>query len=93
MIGASLFVGWCLTLLWIPALADKHGRKPVYFIGMVIDLFLYVGLLVTTKLWVMILIWFLFGMASSIRIQVGYIYLTELMPKHWQTAVTTIWNI
>ena len=48
---------------------------------MALDFFFYIGLLVTTELWVMILMWFLFGMCCSIRIQVGYIYLTELMPK------------
>ena len=68
MIGASLFIGWCTTLLWLPALADKYGRKPIFFIGMCLDLVFYVGLLVTTKLWVMILIWFLFGMVCSVRI-------------------------
>ena len=81
MIGASLFIGWCCTLLWLPILADKYGRRPIFFIGMALDFFFYIGLLVTTELWVMILMWFLFGMCCSIRIQVGYIYLTELMPK------------
>jgi len=59
---------------------------------MVIQLFLYVGLLITKHLAVMISIWFLFGFLSSVRIQIGYIYLTELMPKKAQTPVTSIWN-
>ena len=25
-IGSSFFIGWCLTLLWVPRLADIHGR-------------------------------------------------------------------
>ena len=60
---------------------------------MVIQLFLYVGLLITKHLAVMISIWFLFGFLSSARMQIGYNYLMELMPKKAQTPVTSIWNI
>mmetsp|Transcript_34047 Transcript_34047/g.42013 ORF Transcript_34047/g.42013 Transcript_34047/m.42013 type:complete len:274 (+) Transcript_34047:590-1411(+) len=41
----------------------------------------------------MILMWFLVGALSSIRVNIGYVYLMELMPAKAQTLVTTIWNI
>ena len=33
MIGASLFLGWCVTLLWLPPIADKKGRRKIFWIG------------------------------------------------------------
>ena len=60
---------------------------------MVIQLSLYAGLLITKHLSVMISLWFLFGFLSSVRMQIGYIYLMELMPKKAQTPVTSIWNM
>ena len=83
MIGASLFFGWCVTLLWLPNMADRYGRKNIFWAGMVIDFFLYIGLLVTSNLYVMITMWFSFGMMSAVRINVGYVYHMELLPKKW----------
>jgi MFS family permease len=93
MIGASLFLGWCVTLLWLPNIADRKGRKRVFWAGMISQMVFYIGLLVTTNLYVMIAMWFIFGMLSAIRIQVGYVYHMELLPRKWQTPITTIWNI
>jgi len=67
MIGAALFFGWCVTLLWLPNIADRNGRKNVYWFGMCVDAILYVGVLTTTNLYVMIALWFCFGMMSCIR--------------------------
>lgn len=93
MIGASLFIGWCVTLLWLPSIADKKGRRNLFWFGMVCDLALYTGLMLTHRLGVMIFIYFCFGMICSIRIQVGYVYLMEVLPKKAQTHVTSGWNV
>ena len=57
------------------------------------QLFLYIGILVTTNLWVMILLWFTIGLITAIRISIGYVFLMELLPKKAQTAVTTGYGI
>ena len=44
-----------------------------------------------TDLTLMTFIWLGFGMNMSLRINVGYVYLVEMMPKNRQTAVTTAW--
>jgi MFS family permease len=93
MIGTSLFLGWALTLLWLPGFADKMGRKKVFLVGMIVDLGLYTGLMFTYSLEVMIVLYFLFGMMSSIRISVGYVYMVEMMPKKAQTHVTSVWSV
>ena len=84
-----MFIGWASTLLWLPAIADKKGRRMLYWIGMIIDLALFTGLLLTQELLVMIFIQFCNGAMSSIRVNVGYVYLMELMPKKAQTPVTS----
>lgn len=93
LIGSSNFLGWSCSLLWMPAIADKRGRKNVFWMTMIFSIFLYIGMLFTTHLYVMIAIFFTFGFLSSFRITVGYIYLMELMPKSTQTPVTSLWNI
>ena len=61
--------------------------------AMVAQFFLYLGILSTKHLSLMIALWFTIGLLSSIRVQVGYVYLLELMPKKGQTPVTSIWNV
>ena len=41
----------------------------------------------------MIAIWFLFGALSSVRMNIGYVYLMEMLPEKWQTPITSIWNV
>ena len=60
---------------------------------MVVQIFLYIGLLITRHLSVMIALWFTFGLFTSIRSTIGYVYLMELLPKKAQTPVTSIWNV
>lgn len=93
LFGASLFLGWSITLLWLPSFADRYGRKPFFWAAMVLDVALYVGLLFTHNMIVMICIWFTFGLLTSLRTNVGYVYLMELLPKRVQTAVTSGWNV
>ena len=50
-------------------------------------------MLFTGSLAVMSTVIFLQGALSSLRVNVGYVYLMELMPRSVQTAVTTIWCI
>ena len=92
-IGASFFVGWAITLLWVPQFGDKYGRKKLFGLALCAQLFLWIGLLTTKHLSVMIVIWLSFGVLSSIRSNVGYPYLVELMPRKSQTLATTIWCV
>lgn len=49
--------------------------------------------MVTDSLDVTIAVSFLSGMLNSIRVNIGYVYMIELMPKSSQAKVTTVWNI
>lgn len=93
MIGSMFFAGWACTLLWLPGFADRHGRRKLYFYGMIINLALYTILMLTRSLIFMNFVWFFFGLLTSIRSNIGYVYLVEMMPKKSQTYVTTFWNV
>ena len=47
----------------------------------------------THHLSVVIAMWFLFGFLSSVRVNIGYVYLMEMLPAKWQPHITSIWNI
>ena len=80
-------------MLWMPSIADKKGRKWIYWFAMLGDLLLYTGLLITDHISVMIAIYFLFGMLSSIRIQVGFVYLMEVTPTSSQSLANSVWSV
>jgi len=92
MIGACFFLGWTCTLLWLPAIADRRGRKNIFWLAMFAQLCLFVGLLTTRNLIVMLFIMFSFGGLSAVRVGVGYVYLMEMLPRSKQTSVTSGWN-
>ena len=60
---------------------------------MVADFMLMTLMWMTDSVNVMIVISLALGAVSSLRINVGYIYLMELMPKSKQTAIGTFWNV
>ena len=92
-LGSAFFLGWIVTILWVPGMSDKNGRKKFWITGVAINLILYTMLMTCTSLNQMICVLFGFGMNTSLRINVGYIYLMELMPAKSQTFVGTVWNI
>jgi hypothetical protein len=57
-----------------------------------IDFVLFVSMFLTSNVNVMIFIVFSFGAMSSIRVNVGVVYLLELVPTNKQTLHGTIWN-
>ena len=83
LIASAFFIGWCVTLLWVPGLADVLGRRRLFAISMAFGAIIYTVMMFTSSLNVMIAMSFLMGIMSSVRINVGYIYLMELVPKSW----------
>ena len=71
LIGAAFFLGWAVTLLILPPMADKYGRRIMFASGITFSAFLYTIIMFTESLDVMIFISFLFGMITSIRLHVG----------------------
>ena len=93
MIPSAFLIGWALTLLWVPKLGDKYGRKMIFTLSMWIGVVLYTVLMFTESLNVMIAVSGACGALSSIRMNIGFVYMMELMPKSKQTIMGSIWNI
>ena len=81
MLGSAVFVGWVITLLWVPRLSDRYGRKWVFVVGMWTDCVAFVAMFLTHNINVMIAVIFVFGLCTTIRINIGFVYMMELMPK------------
>ena len=92
LMGACIFLGWTCTLLWMPAFGDKYGRKKFFWIGIVVDLACYTGIMLTHNMWVMVAMWFIMGTMNSFRSNIGYCYLMEMFPKRGQTYATSALN-
>ena len=50
-------------------------------------------MMTTESLNTAIVVSFMFGMMSSVRINIGYVYLVELMPKSWHSTTGSIFNV
>ena len=81
MIGSMYLLGWCLTVIWAPRLGDIYGRKKLFTIGLICDAVLLTSLLLASRLNVLLVIMLGLGAVTSIRINIGFIFLMELTPK------------
>ena len=79
-LGSVYFIGYVLTLLWLPRLADIHGRKIFFTWGTLTQAILFTILMFTRNFYVMLVTIFAFGLLASIRQVTGFIYFLELMP-------------
>ena len=89
----AFFLGNAATVIFVPRLSDKNGRKMIYWTGLIIDIGLYFSFFVTRNLTLMYIILFSFGATSVARTQIGWVYLMELTPKRDQVVVGTCWGV
>ena len=89
-LGSSWFVGWVLSLIIIPRIADSIGRWILYNVGQLITLVTFAIVLACKDLNVMIVLWFFSGLATGIRMSMGYVYMQEFVPLKQQTIVGTL---
>ena len=86
-LGSAFFFGWVLTLLWMPRLGDILGRSLLYRITVFVDLFMFLAVFFI-KRWVpMIVVLTVIGAFTSIRYNIGYVYLLEFFPKESRPIV------
>ena len=80
-VSSFFWLGWGVTLLWMPRLGDTYGRKlPVAYVS-ILSFILYLGVLYAPNIRVLGVVLFTFGFFNSIRTNVSYLYMIELMPK------------
>ena len=54
---------------------------------------MYTVILYTRSIDVMLMCIFVIGALNSIRVNIGFLYLLEMMPKHLQTYVGSVWGV
>ena len=86
------FFGWASTLLWMPRFGDIYGRKWIIAYNNCICFFLYLGILFAPNIYFMATVIFLWGFFNSIRTNVNFLFMIELMPTKDQNTVGTFWN-
>jgi MFS family permease len=80
MLGSVYFGGWCSSLLWMPQLSDRIGRKTMFVYSLAMSVVLYTVMMFTRSFKMMVLSIFLQGFFNSAKIGVGWPYLIELVP-------------
>lgn len=94
MLSTAFWIGYIATMLWMPRIADVHGRKMIFAIGVSVSALLYTVVVFSKNFYLTLVAIFFFGVTNTIRTIIGFVYMSELMPKSSQTiAVTVFWII
>ena len=80
-IASSIYLGWFITLMIVPRIADVCGRRTIMILGNVLIWIIFPLLVSARNYNVLIACLFTMGLLSTIRIQVSIIYMLENMPK------------
>ena len=86
-IGSSFFVGTFLGSFILPRAADVVGRKPMFNLGLVIYIFVTVGLMYASTYAQLLGLLVLSGVGECGRYYVAYVYAIEIFPTHNQNVV------
>jgi len=89
LIGACFLAGIVVGCSTLTRLGDKHGRKPIYMLGIVMHLFFMFGILIVRIDFIALILIFIFGMSVTARYYVGYTYNIEMQPKSHYVIVST----
>jgi MFS family permease len=68
------FAGWAFTVIWVPLLADKVGRKWWFTGSTIIVFFTMIGFVLSPSLLISIILMFVAGAMNSGRVMVGFVY-------------------
>lgn len=82
-IGCSYFAGWALFSIFLPARANKKGRKPVVVLTFFMTTLSIIGTLFNQNILIHLGLSFTLGLFASGRISVAFVYLMELLTPEW----------
>ena len=80
------FLGAFVGSFILPRIADIHGRKPMFLLGLVIYFIVLVCSLFNKSLYFCYFLIFMGGICETGRYYVAYVYLVEWFPKRYQSA-------
>lgn len=88
LIGSMYFIGLIVFITFVPPLADRYGRKWIFFATNVISCIAQLGLILATDIYVLYFFEFLVGSTFAGRIIVGLSYILEYsLPKFSESIV------
>ena len=76
--GAAFLAGIVVGCSTLTRMGDVKGRKPIYFIGMSLNLVCAVFLIFANHIFIVYFILFVIGISVSGRYYVGYTYNLEM---------------
>ena len=87
LIGSAYFIGWIITLTFVPRISDLHGRQKIIIGGNFIQVLAFTAIMITENYRLMIAALVVLGMVATSRAQVSVIYLYESLTKeHFVTT-------
>ena len=90
LLGVAFSVANCLTLLCMPKLADRVGRKWIFKITRIADCVLYTIVLFSNNYYATLIALIGLGACTSGRLNVGVPYMNEWFPTRTQTVVQVV---
>lgn len=90
LLGTTLYLSWCVSLLIVPRLADKFGRKFLFQTSRAIETCVYLAILLVRDYWAMFAMMIMLGLCAAGRVNVGTVYVTEWFPRKNQTVLHMI---
>lgn len=87
LLGSMFFVGVIATLIIIPPLADKLGRKWIFLISNIVSCIGQLGLILSDNIYEAYFFSFLIGATFSGKIVVGLNYMLEFNRPKWNETI------
>jgi len=87
LLPTIMYLSWCVSLLIVPRLADKFGRKFLFQGARLAETAIYLAILLVQNYWAMLGLMIGLGLCGAGRVNVGTVYLTEWFPRKNQTAL------
>ena len=87
LLGSAFAFAQCITLLILPKLADKFGRRWIFTVTRIVDCILYTVVLFSDDYAVTLAALIGLGLTTPGRLNVGVPYLNEWFPRSKQTLV------
>lgn len=84
------FVGWTLTTLILPPMADKVGRKWITFCCILVLAASMTVTMFSKSLTLTISMMFICGMCAAGRASVGFVYGNEFLTPKWRDIFSTL---
>lgn len=87
LIGSMFFIGIIATLLIIPPLADRYGRKLIFTISNIVSAIGQFGLMVSNNIYEAYFFAFLIGATFAGKVVVGLNYMLEFNRPKWAETI------